>query len=111
MQRIGSVADYQQEKLYVLQGENHGLLLVHNNAQFYLVENKCGHFGIPLADAEVCDQTIICSGHGISFSLITGEIINRPYETCDSINVWAVVEQDGQLFYDADCYMKEKNQK
>ncbi|MBT7409033.1 MAG: Rieske 2Fe-2S domain-containing protein [Methylococcales bacterium] len=73
-------------------------LLLINYHEFYLIENKCGHFGISLADGRLTDNAIVCSGHGISFDLVTGKKINRPYENCDDIKTYPVTEIDENLY-------------
>ena len=74
-------------------GEN--LLLIHHLSKTYIIENKCGHFGLPLHTGSLIDGTIVCRQHGISFYLTTGEISNRPYENCGSVKVFPVVFKDG----------------
>lgn len=69
--------------------QNESLLLVISQGRYHVIENKCGHFGVPLLNAELHENEIICAEHGISFDLDSGEIINRPYENCDPIKVFA----------------------
>lgn len=69
-----------------------GLLLLRHQGRLYCVENKCGHFGVPLNDGAVRDGAIVCRHHGISFSLATGEVLNRPWENCDRVRVYPVLE-------------------
>ncbi len=56
--------------------------------KYYLIENKCGHFGVPLLNGRIRDNEIVCAEHGISFDLETGSVVNRPYENCDPIKVF-----------------------
>ena len=99
MQLIGSKEDYLECDRYELSFDGINYLLLHQTGVFHLIINQCGHFGISLSDADLKPNTIICSGHGISFDLTTGEIINRPFETCDKLKVFEVIETDGQLFF------------
>lgn len=71
------------------------LLIVHHQSKTYIIENKCGHFGMPLETGNLEDGTIVCSHHRISFDLITGEISNRPFENCDAIRIFEVIIKDG----------------
>lgn len=73
------------------------LLLIKQNERFFLIENKCGHFGTPLEDGRIVDETIACAHHGISFDLNSGAISNRPWETCDPIQVFEIQWQDDML--------------
>jgi len=85
---IGSIAQFCEQKSYALSIDDKNLLLIHHQHQHYLIENKCGHFGVPLDDAQIKDNQIICAQHGISFSLETGLVVNRPYENCNPINTY-----------------------
>lgn len=76
---------------------NESLLLIQSNDTPYLIENRCGHFGVPLDSGDVENGTIVCSQHGISFSLEAGEIVNRPYENADPVRVFQISCQDGYL--------------
>ena len=73
------------------------LLLIAQEQELFLIENKCGHFGAPLEDGRLIDQTIACTHHGISFDLKTGQISNRPWENCDAIKVFEISWQDNML--------------
>jgi nitrite reductase/ring-hydroxylating ferredoxin subunit len=99
MQTIGPVTDFTEEGIYPLQLDGLDLLLIHNGGTYYLIENKCGHFGIPLADGAVKGQEIICKGHGISFDMCSGQVINRPYENCEPIKTLEVAVVDGVLCF------------
>lgn len=95
---LGEKAKFKNKPIHELTINGVNLLLIDNHDRFYLIENKCGHFGLPLSQSEIKGDEIICSHHGISFSLLTGEIVNRPYENCDMIRVFKIVEQDMGLY-------------
>lgn len=97
---LGKISEFQGKAMTELTLNGLSLLLICQNKQFYLVENKCGHFGLPLHTGELIDNEIICAHHGISFSLITGEVMNRPYENCDKIRLFPVVEKNAHLYTD-----------
>ena len=83
---------------------NMKLLLVHENNKTYLLENKCGHFGLALDDARIeqyqDSDVIICIQHGISFDLSTGQVVNRPWENCDPIKIIDCVNEADKIgFY------------
>ena len=77
----------------------HGLslLLIQQNAHVYLIENKCGHFGVPLESAEITESSIICSEHGIEFDLHSGEALCASWADCDPVRVFSLVEKEGEL--------------
>lgn len=98
MQKIGRVSSFPLGSMTELNLKVLNLLLINQDGHFYLVENKCGHFGVPLTDAEVTGSEITCSQHGIRFSMITGEVLNRKFENCDKIKTFKVIQQDDELF-------------
>jgi nitrite reductase/ring-hydroxylating ferredoxin subunit len=80
---------------------SNNFLLIQENNKIYLIENKCGHFGVRLDDANIEEEDnnslIICKQHGISFDLLTGKVINRPWENCDPINVIKLIVKNKML--------------
>lgn len=98
MHIFGHIENFNDEKIYPFEINHKSFLLIHHQEQFFLIENKCGHFGIPLNNATIVDNEIICAQHGISFSLKTGAINNRPYENCSPIKTYELIEENGQLF-------------
>lgn len=77
--------------------EGLSLLLIQVDDQPFLIENRCGHFGVPLDTGELKGNTIVCSQHGISFGLETGEVVNRPYENADPVRTFELTTRDGYL--------------
>jgi nitrite reductase/ring-hydroxylating ferredoxin subunit len=95
---IAQASDYKAVGLYPLSIQGHELLLVKTASRTYLVENKCGHFEIPLEGGEIAGNEIICPAHRISFNLETGEVVNRPYEVCNPIVIYPLEEKAGKLY-------------
>lgn len=48
------------------------LLLIQDQGQHYVIENRCPHMDAPLASGAVANGQIICRAHGIAFSLGDG---------------------------------------
>lgn len=95
---LASLADYPDDGIYEVLFNNQSLLLVMNKGKPHLLENKCGHFGVPLANGRLSGNEIVCAEHGISFDLTTGAIVNRPYENCDPVKVLGFKQINGQIF-------------
>jgi len=68
--------------------KSRSLLLIIFKGKYHIIENKCGHFGMPLLNGRLRDNEIVCAEHGISFDLETGNVVNRPYENCEPIKVY-----------------------
>ena len=60
MHLIGPIDDFAEEGIYPILISEHNLLLVNSEGQYYLIENRCGHFGLPLTDARIVKDEIIC---------------------------------------------------
>lgn len=67
------------------------ILLVHSAGQTYAVENKCGHFGVPLVTGRLVGARIQCSQHGAEFDLASGQVMNHVVAQCDPLRVFSVV--------------------
>ena len=95
---LGKVCEFEEEKLYPILHNERKLLLIHHKNNYYLIENKCGHFELPLDKGSIENGAIRCPTHGITFDLITGEVENRPYEQCIPITIlqWKIEEN---IFY------------
>lgn len=68
------------------------LLLLQQNGQLFIVENRCPHQDFPLHQATVRGQRLICPRHGFAFHLQTGECWQAP--SC-RLKTWPV-SYDGQ---------------
>ena len=56
----------------------------------------CTHYGAPLADGLLVDDTVRCPWHHACFSLRTGEVLRAPALT--PISCWKVEQQDGIVY-------------
>lgn len=99
MHTIGPITDFANEGVYEIKLENQDYLLINHDGHFFCVEDKCGHFGMPLANGKVQDNKIYCREHGISFDLYNGQVRDHWGEECEPINVVKLIEQDGVLYY------------
>jgi len=82
--------------------DGHHFLLLQHGANIYLIENRCGHFGVALNQGEIVERDgvvqIICPRHGISFDLASGAIANRPWENCAPVKVYQHCIENGQVY-------------
>ncbi|MEJ2143199.1 MAG: Rieske (2Fe-2S) protein [Gammaproteobacteria bacterium] len=98
MHTIGPVTNFNDEGIYPVKIDGQDFLVIKHNNHLYCVEDKCGHFGMPLANGKVKDNKIYCAVHGISFDLFDGQVRDNWGEECDPIKVIELIEQDGVLY-------------
>jgi NADPH-dependent 2,4-dienoyl-CoA reductase/sulfur reductase-like enzyme/nitrite reductase/ring-hydroxylating ferredoxin subunit len=82
----------------LLLGHAHGepVLLVRRGEQIQAVGALCTHYGAPLADGLLVDDTVRCPWHHACFSLDDGEVLRAPALT--PIACWRVEQRDGIVY-------------
>ena len=67
------------------------LALYNIEGRFFAIENFCPHKGAPLADGNVCGNTVECDWHGWRFDLRTGECLTNG----EFIETYEVIIEEG----------------
>jgi NADPH-dependent 2,4-dienoyl-CoA reductase/sulfur reductase-like enzyme/nitrite reductase/ring-hydroxylating ferredoxin subunit len=82
----------------MLQGHTNGkpILVARCADTFFTIGASCTHYGGPLAEGLLVDDTVRCPWHHACFSLRTGEALRAP--ALDPVTSWKVEISDGKLF-------------
>jgi nitrite reductase/ring-hydroxylating ferredoxin subunit len=82
----------------MLLGHAHGepVLLARRGNALFAIGAVCTHYGAPLADGLLVDETVRCPWHHACFSLRTGEALRPP--ALDPVSCWHVEQRDGTAY-------------
>lgn len=72
------------------------VLLVRRGDALFAISAICTHYGAPLADGLLVDDTVRCPWHHACFSLRTGEPLRPP--ALDPVSCWHVEQRDGTAY-------------
>jgi len=54
------------------------IAVYHHQGGWYALKDPCPHAGVSLVNGPVADGAVMCIGHGWTFSLATGEVVQGP---------------------------------
>src|SRR6476619_6489148 len=76
------------------------LILVRRGGELFATGAVCTHYGGPLAEGLLVNDTVRCPWHHACFSLRTGEALRAP--ALNPVSCWRVEQRDGK------AYVREK---
>jgi NADPH-dependent 2,4-dienoyl-CoA reductase/sulfur reductase-like enzyme/nitrite reductase/ring-hydroxylating ferredoxin subunit len=72
------------------------VLLARSGNEFFAIGSTCSHYGGPLAEGLIVDDTVRCPWHHACFSLRTGEAVKAP--AFNPVSCWRVEKRAGKAF-------------
>src|SRR6202035_2585935 len=82
----------------MVQGHANGeaILVARRGDAYFAISASCTHYGGPLAEGLIADDTVRCPWHHACFRLRTGEALRAP--ALDPVSSWNVERSAGKLF-------------
>jgi apoptosis-inducing factor 3 len=71
------------------------VLLARCGDEFFAIGSTCSHYGGPLAEGLLVNDTVRCPWHHARFDLRTGEAIGAP--AVGPVSCWRVEQRDGKV--------------
>ena len=72
------------------------VILVRRGEELFAIGAVCTHYGGPLAEGLLVDDSVRCPWHHACFSLRTGEALRAP--ALNPVACWRVEQRDGKAF-------------
>src|SRR6202049_3761721 len=72
------------------------VLLARRGDEYFAIAATCSHYGGPLAEGLMVEDTVRCPWHHACFSLRSGQPLHPP--ALSPVARWAVESRDGKLF-------------
>ena len=72
------------------------VLIARRGDEFFAIGANCSHYGGPLAEGLMVEDTVRCPWHHACFSLRTGEALHAP--ALSPVDCWSVEQRDGKTY-------------
>jgi apoptosis-inducing factor 3 len=91
-----AVDDFPDGRMVVGHVGEEGVLVARRGDEFFAIGATCSHYGGPLAEGLMVEDTVRCPWHHACFSLRTGEALHAP--AMNPVTCWSVEQRDHKIF-------------
>jgi 3-phenylpropionate/trans-cinnamate dioxygenase ferredoxin subunit len=92
--KVCKTADVPDPGKTVFEVDDHFIVLIHLDGEFYALDDACTHDGGPLGDGFLEGSQIICPRHGARFDVRTGQALSMPAVQATTAHVVKVEGDD-----------------
>ena len=94
---VGTVTDFPEDTMHPFKVGGHPVLLIHQQGNFYAIEDRCTHDNGVLHNGELLEGAVKCERHGAKFNLKNG----RPtMPAVKKIRLYQTRVEDDRVFID-----------
>jgi len=90
------IRDFGDRSIMSGHADGEELVLARRGDEFFAISAHCTHYGGPLADGLIVDDTLRCPWHHACFSLRTGDALRAP--ALDPVSCWRVEKVGDKVF-------------
>jgi NADPH-dependent 2,4-dienoyl-CoA reductase/sulfur reductase-like enzyme/nitrite reductase/ring-hydroxylating ferredoxin subunit len=91
-----SINDFPDGHMLLGHVDKDPVLLARHGDEFFAIGASCSHYGGPLAEGLMVEDTVRCPWHHACFSLRTGEALHAP--ALSPVACWILERHDGKVF-------------
>jgi NADPH-dependent 2,4-dienoyl-CoA reductase/sulfur reductase-like enzyme/nitrite reductase/ring-hydroxylating ferredoxin subunit len=91
-----AVEDLPDGHMLVGHVDEHAVLVARRGDEIFAIDATCSHYGGPLAEGLMVEDTVRCPWHHACFSLRSGEALRAP--AFSPLTCWSVERRDGRIF-------------
>ncbi len=95
---LGAVTELEQTQIQCVEQQGEQYVLIHQQGEFFLLDNHCPHKAAALCEGELSNHEIQCPWHKAKFDIRTGRGLSPL--AGKGVNSWPLTVEDGQLFAD-----------
>ncbi|QGJ68466.1 Ferredoxin subunit of nitrite reductase and ring-hydroxylating dioxygenase [Planctomycetales bacterium 10988] len=78
MIKVAKVSEIPASGILPVEVEDQFLIIVHQDGEYFALEDQCSHAAVPLSDGNLEEGAIVCPMHGAKFDIRSGAALTMP---------------------------------